>query len=269
MLARNGSAYRNSSIDRCRPPHPQELSIHAFTLYQLRFIFAADLCQAWSKFGGIGTMLAQLSTVSHIGVTENVGSALAYRMIVSTILKEKERKRTVSPSEFAVALSVESFTPSEQDKKEIQLDIESDNKAKDRDHPNGKGEGKKGGIADRRSRGNTSIRGEHSDHPPSRQDSHRNNDRRREHTTDELNPRVSAPGLVTVEIEGRRITARITAIDVTDNGGVTCRFVQLSPFLPVPAHPFFDKLKNITSSLGVKSETPTYRLSGALRLSDF
>ena len=32
---------------------PQELSIRAFSLYLLRFLLAADLCQAWSSFGGL------------------------------------------------------------------------------------------------------------------------------------------------------------------------------------------------------------------------
>ena len=41
-----------------RTAAPQELSIQAFTLYHLRFAIAADLCQAWSKFGGIGPQLS-------------------------------------------------------------------------------------------------------------------------------------------------------------------------------------------------------------------
>ena len=66
---------------------PQELSIQALTLYQLRFVFSADFCSDWSKFGGLGPQIAHLSTVLHIGIAESVGTALAYHRIVGTNLK--------------------------------------------------------------------------------------------------------------------------------------------------------------------------------------
>ena len=39
---------------------PQELSIQAFLLYHLRFVFSADLCQAWKHFGSLGDQLSHL-----------------------------------------------------------------------------------------------------------------------------------------------------------------------------------------------------------------
>ena len=70
------------SIQDKRSVLPRELSIRSFTLYQLRFVFAADLCAAWSKFGGPGPQLSHISTVLHIGIAESAGTALPYRRIV-------------------------------------------------------------------------------------------------------------------------------------------------------------------------------------------
>ena len=74
-----------------RPLLPPELIIQAFTLYQLRFISASDLCRAWPKFGGLGPQLARLSAVLHIGVAENVGDAMENRRIARTRLQGKAR----------------------------------------------------------------------------------------------------------------------------------------------------------------------------------
>ena len=106
---------------------PQELSIQAFTLYQLRFVFAADLCSAWAKFGGIGPQLSRLSTTLHLGVTESVAAALAYRRIVDIKLQEKARTRTALTVEFGTPplLASENFQRKEQAKKEIAMAVDA------------------------------------------------------------------------------------------------------------------------------------------------
>ena len=40
-----------------------ELSIQSFLLFQLRFILAADVCQAWLPFGGLAPQLSHLSII--------------------------------------------------------------------------------------------------------------------------------------------------------------------------------------------------------------
>ena len=105
---------------------PQELAIQAFALYRLRFVFAADLRQDWSKFGGLGPQLAHLSTVLHLGIAESVGNSLSYHRLVGQKLQGKARKRTASETDFAALLSVENFPLEEQANQEISLAIDSD-----------------------------------------------------------------------------------------------------------------------------------------------
>ena len=122
---------------------PQELTIQAFTLYRWRFLFAADLCQAWLNFGGLGPQLAHLSTVLHLGITETVGAALAYHRLLGQKLRGGDRKRTDLAVDFATLLAMEIFTLEEQTKKEIASAVDTD--AKDKaSKQKADGKGKKG-----------------------------------------------------------------------------------------------------------------------------
>ena len=125
-----------------RPLAPQELSIQAFALYQLRFLIASDLFQSFATFGGLAPQLAHLSTAIHLPITESVGSALAYHRTLGTKLQEKARKRTTPTAEFTALLDTENFTIKEQAKKEIAMAIDADHRAKD--PPKGKGKNRKG-----------------------------------------------------------------------------------------------------------------------------
>ena len=119
---------------------PKTLTIQAFTLYRLRFLFAADLCQAWLKFGGLGPQLAHLPTVRHLGITETVGTSLAYRRLVGQNLQEKDRKRTASEADFTSLLATGNFTLKEQAGKEIASAVDADVKDKaPKQKANGKG----------------------------------------------------------------------------------------------------------------------------------
>ena len=83
-----------------RATSPQELSIQAFCLYQLRFIFAAELCNAFDTFGGLALQLSRLSTVINLSILESVGVALAYHRILSGKLMERARQRSAQLSDF-------------------------------------------------------------------------------------------------------------------------------------------------------------------------
>ena len=61
-----------------RAANPQALPLSAWLLYQMRFIFSADLCGAWSTFGGLSAQLNHLSIVLHLATTEAIGTALTY-----------------------------------------------------------------------------------------------------------------------------------------------------------------------------------------------
>ena len=109
---------------------PQTMTIQAFALYHLRFVFAADLCKAWQPFGGLGPQFAHLSSVLHLSVTESVGIALAYHRLVCQKLQEKARRRAPALADFTALLAAESFTLKEQAKKEIAMAVDADLKEK-------------------------------------------------------------------------------------------------------------------------------------------
>ena len=72
-----------------RTTSPQELSIRCFRLYNLRFVFDAELCNAFTSFGGIPLQLSHLSTVLNLSIAEGVGVALAYHKLITAYLQER------------------------------------------------------------------------------------------------------------------------------------------------------------------------------------
>ena len=99
-----------SNRQAARSANPQALPLNAWILYQLRFIFAADLCGAWSTFGGISAQLNRLSVVLHIATTESIGTALTYDQLLKSHLEELARARangTAGAVDFAALLSTE------------------------------------------------------------------------------------------------------------------------------------------------------------------
>ena len=128
-----------------RPILPKELIAQSFSLYHLRLIFAVDLCQAFSKFGGVGPQLAHLSTARHIGITESVGEALSYHRIAGARLQEMARRRATLAADFVTGLASGNFTFKEQDKMDMALAIEADHEKQDTSRdPKAKGKGRKG-----------------------------------------------------------------------------------------------------------------------------
>ena len=83
----------NSNRQAAKAAQPQPVPINAWVLYQLRFIFAADICGAWCSFGGIAAQLNHLSIVLHIATTEAVGIALTYDQLLKSHLEELARSR--------------------------------------------------------------------------------------------------------------------------------------------------------------------------------
>ena len=67
---------------------PQLLPLNAWLLYQLRFIFSADLCGAWACFGGVAAQLNHLSVVLHIATVDAIGVALTYDQLLKAHLEE-------------------------------------------------------------------------------------------------------------------------------------------------------------------------------------
>ena len=100
----------NSNRQAAKAAQPQPVSINAWVLYQLRFLFASDLCGAWNSFGGISAQLNHLSVVLHIATTEAVGIALTYDQLLKSHLEELARARvndTAGANDFHELLSSE------------------------------------------------------------------------------------------------------------------------------------------------------------------
>ena len=55
----------------------QAVSLHAWLLYTLRFIFTVELAVHWHHFGGLSAQLSHLSIVQHLSVTETAAYAIA------------------------------------------------------------------------------------------------------------------------------------------------------------------------------------------------
>ena len=120
------STWMSFSKQAKRSTCPQELSIQAFTLYHMRFIFAAELCGAFELFGGIALQLSHLSTVLNISITDSAGIALAYHRILTGKLQERARQRSAKVEDFSELLAAECFIVKEQAKREISAAIEKD-----------------------------------------------------------------------------------------------------------------------------------------------
>ena len=74
-------------------PKNLHLPFSDWALYRLRFIFTADICGAWSSFGGVAAQLNALSAVLNIAVTDNIQAALTYGHLLSSHLGELARSR--------------------------------------------------------------------------------------------------------------------------------------------------------------------------------
>ena len=90
---RTALAKWGSNRQASRSANPQALPLNAWLLYQLRFIFAADLCGAWATFGGLSAQLNHLSVVLHLATTEAIGTALTYDQLLKSHLEELARAR--------------------------------------------------------------------------------------------------------------------------------------------------------------------------------
>ena len=108
---------------------PLEMSIQSFLLFQLRFVFAADLCMAWSPFGGLAPQLSHLSIVLNLSVTESVGVAMLYHSALMTKLSEKARQRNTNEDEFIQLLSSEQFEFRERAKRDVAASTKAKEKA--------------------------------------------------------------------------------------------------------------------------------------------
>ena len=82
-----------------RASEPQLVPFQAWLLYQLRFVFTAEICGAWQLFGGLAAQLSHLSIVLHLSTVETMAVALSYDRLVKAFLAEKARAREEGSSQ--------------------------------------------------------------------------------------------------------------------------------------------------------------------------
>ena len=93
---------------------PQDLSIQAWLMYRLRFLFAAECCKAFDTFGGLCAQFNLLGVAPNLTVAEGFSLGLAYFRILSIRLEEMARQRDVGGDEFIRLLSPEQLGVKEQ-----------------------------------------------------------------------------------------------------------------------------------------------------------
>ena len=87
-------------------PGAQPLPFHAWAPYRFRFMIAADLCAAWTPFGGLAARPNNVAIILNLAATESISVALAYDSILSAHLGELSRADRVSGAvDFADLLS--------------------------------------------------------------------------------------------------------------------------------------------------------------------
>ena len=70
-----------------------KLPINTWMLYRARFICAADICGAWSSFGGIVAQFNNPSIILHIDTAESIAAALLCDSLIAAHLEELARAR--------------------------------------------------------------------------------------------------------------------------------------------------------------------------------
>ena len=86
--------YRREAIQHKKyKDGPQQVSRHAWILYMLRFIFAGDLGDDWSSFGGLSAQFSHLSIVFRLAVTETASFAIAYDLELRRMIERLARLR--------------------------------------------------------------------------------------------------------------------------------------------------------------------------------
>ena len=131
--------WKKNSKQAKRKVLPQELSIQAWLMYHLRFLFAAESCRAFDAFGGLCTQFNLLGVVLNLTVTEGVALGMAYFRILSIRLEEMARQRAVGAEGFIRLLTSEQLDVKEQARRECALAVRGD-------LPKGSPKGGKGGF---------------------------------------------------------------------------------------------------------------------------
>ena len=114
---RANKAWRDITSTKIKDP-PQQVSLQAWLLYTLRYIFTGDLSDSWYAFGGLSAQLNHLSVALHLAVTENATLAIHYDRELRLHLQRLARSRDADV-DFYQSLSEENTQIKRQVKTEM------------------------------------------------------------------------------------------------------------------------------------------------------
>ena len=98
--------FRNDSAARKSKDQSRQVSLHAWLLYIIRFIFDGDLTASCGSFGGLSAQFSHLSVALHLAVAGTSAFALANDHELRVKIQRMARKRD-SPVCFTKLLSGE------------------------------------------------------------------------------------------------------------------------------------------------------------------
>ena len=118
--------WKRNSKQAKRKLLPQELSIQAWLMYHLRFLFATEGCETFDAFGGLCAQFNLLGVALNLSVAEGVSFGVAYFRILPIRLVEMARQRAVGADEFIRLLTSEQLGVKEQARRECALSARGD-----------------------------------------------------------------------------------------------------------------------------------------------
>ena len=111
-------AWRDITSTKIKDP-PRQVSLQAWLLYTVRYIFTGDLDDSWYAFGGLSAQLNHLSVLRHLAVTEYATLAIRYDRDLRLHLQRLARSRD-SEVDFYQLLSEENNEINRQAKTEME-----------------------------------------------------------------------------------------------------------------------------------------------------
>ena len=95
--------------------------MQSWMMYQLRFLLAAECCNAFLHFGGLSAQLNLVAIVRNLRITESDNLGLSFLRILSSWLVENARVRVLPPIEFANLLNADQLDAKEQARRDVLL----------------------------------------------------------------------------------------------------------------------------------------------------
>ena len=94
------TAWKSKNVGGVRK---KAISFQMWMHHHLRFVFAAEMCNAWTPFGGLATQLNHIAVLLSLATTESAAYAIRYHNLLVATLADYARARF--PFDYHTALS--------------------------------------------------------------------------------------------------------------------------------------------------------------------